>query len=118
VSEYESWENRPRHPVTGVLADYYFETASGKRKPAWRDPWVKNPDPKMCWYRVSEVARMLGRSVLWVRQQIGKSGGLRATRPVTGRQWFIRGSDLLDFVEGSTKVGPLPEPVNQGEPLP
>lgn len=117
VSTYSSWEERPRHPVTGALADYYYETITGKRKPCWRDPWVKNPDPAMCWYRVNEVAKMIGRTVIWVRSAIKRgpaNGGLKATRTHGLGHYFIRGSDLLHFLEGTSKVAPMPEPFEQG----
>lgn len=120
-SEYDSWEDRPTHPVTGVPADYFWEvqepqpdgTYQTVRYPRWRDPFTKDADPARCWYSVKEVAKLTGRDVQWVRK-VCRQGRLRAHKPKGTNDWFIRGSDLIGFIENRGDVAPLPEPVTVG----
>jgi hypothetical protein len=123
MSEYSGWEDRPRHPVTGAPADYFFEVtrvSDGRyetlRLPRWRDPFLKNPNPALCWYSVKEVAKLVGKDVQWVRKAC-REQRLPASKPVGSKDWFIRGDELLSFMSGQTKLAPIPEPVSEGERL-
>lgn len=115
MTDFASWEDRPRHPVTGAPADYLHERATrdatGKaitvREPRWRDPFLKSADPAECWYSVEEVSQRVGKDVQWVRRMC-REGRLAASKPRGCRDWFIRGDRLIAFIENQTEVAPCP----------
>jgi excisionase family DNA binding protein len=106
MGEYSKWEDRPRHPVTGIPADYYFERYEPSiggyvREPRWRNPFHKGPKLSEVWYSVTEVIEATGvhRNTVerWIRR-----GELKAAK--AGKMWFIRGDDFLAFMNGQSAV--------------
>lgn len=101
--QYDHFEDRPVHPVTGVKADYYwYNDKTGEKYPRWRDPFVKGPDPATTWYSVHEICKATGRRSLTVRRWI-KKGLLKASK-AGSNQWFIRGDHFAEFIGANNHI--------------
>jgi excisionase family DNA binding protein len=113
---YGSHETRPVHPVTGLLADYCAEFPDGHIEPRWSPKKGRGKLPALAdrWYSVSEVCATVGGSRRWLQDAI-RSGRLHASRPGTRGKWRIRGSDLMTFLDGQSRVANLPELVVEKE---
>lgn len=109
---FESWEDRPAHPLTGERAHYLWRkevVVDGKvvitLTPKWRRGHLKRPDLRLSWFSPPEVGAMLGRTGRRIRQ-LCEEGKLQAT--YWNRRWYILGSSLPEFVKGQMAIAPLP----------
>jgi excisionase family DNA binding protein len=113
---YGSHEVRPAHPVTGLLADYCAEFPDGRIEPRWSRAKGRSKLPPLGerWYSVTEACQVVGGSRKWLQQAIA-SGRLHASRPGPRGKWRIRGSDLMAFLDGQSRVANLPKLVVEKE---
>lgn len=116
VRLYESFEQRPTHPLTGAPADYYWEHRDGTRTPHWRKGHLQNNDPALSWFSLPEVAKLLGKSRRRILQlvksndiparKIGTADGKRGT-------YYVSGKWILDLAKTRPDMGSLPEPMEE-----
>lgn len=117
VPRYQSWETKPRHPITGEEAVFYWET-QGPRGENVREPrWGSNrrelaatvkamaEHPEVTWVSTAEAAALLGKKASAVRRLIAQ-GQLVATPVGDGPKprHLIKGSDLIAYTRGDSKA--------------
>jgi len=108
VRQFESFETRPTHPLTGAPADYVWVHNDGKKTPHWYaghvEKWNRARDLTLQWFKPGEIAKAMGITPRRVRQLI-EQGKMRAT--LCGCRYYIRGADVPIFVASQTKIAPM-----------
>lgn len=101
---YEPWDERPLHPITGVPADYYWQTNDGQRHPRWRNPFLRGPSLDRTWYSVAEISEMTGvhRATVTRWLTTGKLQGNRVMHDGAS-PWFVRGDHFMAFMGSQSK---------------
>lgn len=112
-------EGKDLHPLTGEKPRAYWYQPGKPPQPLYKnDKFRKGADPATLWYSASDCARLAGKGRRWIVAAI-KAGRLVGSKPRgegKGRkEWAIRGSDFIAFMEGQSDVGALPGPVAVGE---
>lgn len=99
----------PIHPLYGRPPDSYWN--NDPAKPWWKPKPVDKLPLKDRWYRVSEVAALMGVQKHAVYRWI--KAGLPAVK-LPGTTTRINGQVLADWVAGQSDVAPMPETVVAG----